>query len=154
MVSKIQSNQLIELLPDNLALQQHIEAFTGAIGSANQQFHLHSKTKFTEIHTIQSWMNCFLTHMTVRIPDIGTQHMLTYARLILQEAMRHESSGWLLISVQKAAIPPLFPVAYGNHHQQVTRHPESILQICVSWNKGACAYPWQLHIQTHLCDTP
>ena len=55
-------------------------------------------------------MSCFLTYMAVRTPDTGTRYMLTYARLILQEAIRHEGSGWLhydRVFRKQAAIDPI-----------------------------------------------
>ena len=132
LVAKIHSNQFIEmreLQPDNLALQQHIEAVTSAIGSANQQPSLPSKTGFREIHTIQSWMSCFLTYMAVRTPDTGTRHMLTYACLILQEAIRHEGSGWLhydRVFCKQAAIDPTIQ----------WKHPAQPACFYHSWSKN------------------
>ncbi len=38
-----------------------------------------------------------------------------------------------------------------NTRRLMPKRPESILRICISWNKGSCAYPWPMRVQAHLC---
>ena len=56
------------------------------------------------------WIYCFLAYMANRTPDQATQRHLTYARVLLHEAMCHGGSGWLeydKIFPQQAAIDPV-----------------------------------------------
>jgi hypothetical protein len=48
-----------------------------------------------EISSIQTWMYCFLAYVAILAPDQGTRDRLAYARLLLREAQRHSSNGWL-----------------------------------------------------------
>ena len=96
MVQRIQSGQFVEmreLLPDNVALCQHLESMHGHL-----PFHSlsgHTRPRFREISTPLSWINCFLTYLAVRTQDTATRDQLMYSRLVLQEAARHGGMGWI-----------------------------------------------------------
>ena len=96
LVQRIRSGQFVELkelLPDNMALQQQLETIQGHTSLPLLPPSL--KPRFREITTPVSWAVCFLTYAAVRTQDIATRVHLVYARLVLQEALRHGGYGWL-----------------------------------------------------------
>ena len=96
LVQRIRSGhflELKELLPDNMALQQQLDALHGHLASPLLPPSL--KPWFREISSPVSWAVCFPTYAAVRTQDPATRGHLVYARLVLQEALRHGGSGWL-----------------------------------------------------------
>ncbi len=96
LVHRIRSGQFVEmreLLPDNMALHQNLEAMHGHLP-------LHSmsgsvRPRFREVASPLTWITCFLTYLAVSTADDCTRDQLCYARLLLQEASRHGGSGWM-----------------------------------------------------------
>ena len=65
-----------------------------------------------EVSSLPSWVCCFLTYLAVRTTDSVTYDRLTYATLLVREAMRHGGQGWLeydWLFCQQAALDPNFP---------------------------------------------
>ena len=48
-----------------------------------------------EIDLPLTWVYCFLAYVAVRTTDNDTRNMLTYARLLIQEAQGHCGPGWI-----------------------------------------------------------
>ena len=96
LVHRIRSGQFVEmreLLPDNMALHQNLEAMHGHL-----PFHSMSgsvRPRFWEVASPLTWITCFLTYLAVSTADDCTRDQLCYARLLLQEASRHGGSGWM-----------------------------------------------------------
>ena len=95
LVRRIQSGDFVEmreLLADNISL-------------FNQSSELHSISAITavppalrpqirEVPSLISWVYCFAAYAAVRTQDPFTRDMLSYARLIIREALRHGGRGW------------------------------------------------------------
>ena len=82
LVTKIRAGSFVdmqELLPDNMALLKQLEK---------------SKAKLREVKTLSSWLYCFLAYIAVATPDKHTRDLLTYARLVMREALRTGGDGW------------------------------------------------------------
>lgn len=96
MVQQIGSGRFVEmrdLLWDNAALRRHYEEMHGAMG-----FHVlpvASRPRIREVTTLPSWICCFLTFLAASTSDQVTRDRITYAILVVREAMRHGGSGWL-----------------------------------------------------------
>ena len=75
-----------ELLPDNMALLKQLENL--------QSDKAKSKAKLREVKTLSSWLYCFLAYIAVATPDKHTRDLLTYARLVMREALRTGGDGW------------------------------------------------------------
>ena len=52
------------------------------------------RSRFRDVPSLSSWLYCFLAYAAIRTTDGFTRNMLTYARLITREALRHGGSGW------------------------------------------------------------
>ena len=95
---------------DNIALLQQLDAIHGQI-----PFHSlpgASKPRLREVLTIPCWVYCFLTYVVVQTQDPTTRDQLMYARLIIQEALRHGGSGWLdydRVFCQQVSVNPSLP---------------------------------------------
>ena len=94
LVKKIQALEFVEmreLLPDNMALADRLEALLQRIGQPTRN------PEQREIGSLYTWTACFTTYIAVvsqahpgRVVD-----MLAYMRLIIREAHRHGGNGWL-----------------------------------------------------------
>ena len=54
-----------------------------------------SRPRLRKLATLPSWLYCFLTYVSVLSTDPVVRDRLTYARLIIREALRHGGRGWL-----------------------------------------------------------
>ena len=75
-----------ELLPDNIDLLKQLDSL--------QHDRSTSKAKLREVKSLPTWMYCFLAYMAVATDDPRTREMLTYARLVIREALRTGGDGW------------------------------------------------------------
>lgn len=110
LVQKIKSKQYVamkELLADNMALLSQLEEFPPQSALVARPHRLR------DIDSPLSWVFCFLAYIAVRSEDKETRDMLTYARLVIREAMCHGGPGWLeydkWFRQQQAALPSGHP---------------------------------------------
>ena len=54
-----------------------------------------SRPCLREVTSLPSWLYCFMANVFVLSSDLVVSDRLTYARLIIREAMRHGGRGWL-----------------------------------------------------------
>ena len=110
MVQQIRSCRFVEmrdLLWDNAELRRHYEEMHGAMG-----FHVlpvTSRPRIREVTTLPSWICCFLTCLAASVSDQVIRDRISYAILIVREAMRHGGSGWIdydRLFRQQASINP------------------------------------------------
>ena len=110
LVQLIRSGRFIEmrdLLYDNSTLRGHYEGLHGSTGL--QLLPVSSRPRVREVTTLSSWICCYLTYCAVQAPDQATRDRMTYAILVVREAMRHGGQGWLdydRLFRQQAAINP------------------------------------------------
>ena len=78
-----------ELLSDNMALLSQLEDLPSQNAVAARPHRLR------EIESPLSWVFCFLVYIAIRTEDKEIRDMLSYARLIIQEAQCHGGAGWL-----------------------------------------------------------
>ena len=110
LVQLIRSGRFIEmrdLLYDNSTLRGHYEGLHGSTGL--QLLPVSSRPRVREVTTLSSWICCYLTYCAVQAPDQATRDRMTYAILVVREAMRHGGQGWLYydrLFRQQAAINP------------------------------------------------
>ena len=96
LVDKIRSGQFVEmreLLTDNISLIQQLEVFGTHTSLPTLPGVL--RPSLREVSSLQTWMYCFLAYTAIRAPDQDTRDRLAYARLLIREAQRHGSTGWL-----------------------------------------------------------
>ena len=84
--------EMRELLSDNLALHDQLEAVHGLLVPAMTPGSL--RARMWEMLSLISWVYCFTAYMAVRTSDLLTRDMLAYCCLIIQEALHHEGPGW------------------------------------------------------------
>ncbi len=94
LVQKIQALEFIEmreLLPDNLALAEKLEAIPLHPG------HLSRQPQQREIGSLLSWVSSFATYIAVMSAAHPSRviDMLRYMRLVIREAHKHGGNGWL-----------------------------------------------------------
>ncbi len=80
-----------DLLPDNMALGEHLEALPTCLGQPHRQ------AEQREVGSLITWISSFATYVAVisqTHPDRVTD-MLAYMRLIIREAHKHGGQGWL-----------------------------------------------------------
>ena len=97
LVEKSRAGQFIEMrefLPDNVKLVDKLESAQAA-GFPSVYANPMHRPRLREVSTPLSWIHCFLAYVAVRTDDSKTRDMLTYARLVLGEAMAHGGIGWL-----------------------------------------------------------
>ena len=217
LVRRIQALEFVdmrELLPDNMALAERLEALPARLGNSAPRIIAEQR----EVPSLLTWVSCFATYVAVvaqahphRVTD-----MLAYMRLLIREAHKHGGQGWLTYdavfrrnrhgmsepwshldpSLHSAYIlgqgtSPRIPCKHCNEADHIaegcalaptvaptkpSRERETVFQfprppykrpaqaspttdrpkpICISWNKGKCAYPGAcsfLHI-CPFCDT-
>ena len=113
LVNRIRSGQFVEmrdLLGDNIALNQHFETLNNACPA--HVLPASSRPRLREVTSLTSWIYCFLTYLAVRCSDQVTRDGLIYARLVVQEALRHGGRGWLdydRLFRHQAALNPSLP---------------------------------------------
>ena len=96
LVQQIRAGRFIEmrdLLWDNVAVRRHYEELHGAMGV--QLLPVISRPRLREVATLPAWICCFLTYLAVSTSDAATRDHLTYAMLVVREAMRHGGQGWM-----------------------------------------------------------
>ena len=99
--------EMRDLLRDNVAVRGHFEEIHGTMGV--QLLPISSRPRVREVNSLPSWVCCFLTFLAVGTSDTATRDRLTYAVLLLREAMRHGGQGWMdydRLFRQQAAIDP------------------------------------------------
>ncbi len=94
LVKKTQALKLIEmreLLPDNFALAEKLEAIP------LHQGHLSDQPQQREIGSLLSWVSYFATYIVVMSAAHPSRviDMLGYMRLVIREAHKHGGNGWL-----------------------------------------------------------
>ena len=96
LVTRITAGQFVEmrdLLGDNIALSQRVEeahtSFPNYILPAS------SRPRLREVSSLPSWLYCFLGYVSVLSSDPVVRDRLTYARLMIREALRHGGRGWM-----------------------------------------------------------
>ena len=92
----IRSGRFIEmrdLLGDNATVRSHFEDMHGALGV--QLLPVSARPRVREVTSLSSWVCCFLTYLAVGTSDHTTRDRLTYAVLLIREAMRHGGHGWM-----------------------------------------------------------
>ena len=52
-------------------------------------------TRLREVPSLVSWLYCFNAYIAIHTNDCTARDMLTYSRLLIREALRHGSNGWL-----------------------------------------------------------
>ena len=95
LVGRITSGQFIEmrdLLTDNIALHDQLEVLQGTYHLTTLPNSIRSRVR--EVPSLISWVYCFMAYVATRTSDTQTRDMLTYCRLLIQEALRHGGSGW------------------------------------------------------------
>ena len=98
---------MCDLLSDNAAVREHFEEIHGTVGV--QLLPVSSKPRVREVNSLPLWVCCFLTFLAVGTSDVATRDRLTYAVLLLREAMHHRGYGWMdydYLFRQQAAIDP------------------------------------------------
>ena len=92
-VAKIVSGQFVpmrDLLADNMALCGQM----GALPTPQLALPGLHRPRLSEIHSPLAWVSCFMAYVAVLTPDPHTRNLLTYGRLIVREAQRHNGPGW------------------------------------------------------------
>ena len=112
-VQAIRTSRYVEmrdLLADNVAVHQHFEDIHEAMGV--QVLPVSSRLRIREVTSLPSWVCCFLIYIAVGTADPVARQRLTYAILLIREALHHGGQGWLeydRLFRQQAAIDPTFP---------------------------------------------
>ena len=94
LVRKIQALEFVEmreLLPDNLALIERLEALPVRMGQSARS------PEQREIASLHTWTSSFATYVAVlsQAHPARVVDMLAYMRLIIREAHKHGGMGWL-----------------------------------------------------------
>ena len=93
LVQQIQALEFVEmreLLPDNVALAEHLAALQPSLGTPKQP-------EQREVDSLMTWVSSFSTYVAI----IAQAHphrvldMLAYMRLIIREATKYGGNGWL-----------------------------------------------------------
>ena len=95
-VQQIRAGRFIEmrdLLGDNAAVRHHFEELHGAMGM--HILPVTSRPRVREVNSLPAWIGCFLTYLAVSTSDLTTRDRLTYAVLLIREAMHHGGHGWM-----------------------------------------------------------
>ena len=95
-----------ELLTDNISLQHQLDALHS---QPAVQLPAAVRPSMREVGSPLVWVYCFLAYTAIRVPDQGTRDRMTYARLLLREAMRHGGMGrkeYDRVFRQQAALDP------------------------------------------------
>jgi len=93
LVSRIQSLEYVdlrELLPDNIALSEKLDALPARANQVPNQ-------EQREITKIVTWVSCFASYVAIiaqKHPE-RTRDMLAYMRLMVREGHKHGGTGWL-----------------------------------------------------------
>ena len=80
------------MLTDNISLLQQLDSFGGPLPPV---FPGTLRPRLREVSIPPTWMYCFFAYIALQSPDVHTQQMLAYARLIIREAQRHGGRSWL-----------------------------------------------------------
>ena len=109
LVTKVQGGQYVDmkgLLTDNIALQSQLDALHS---QPAVQLPAAVRPRLREVGSPLVWIYCFLAYAALRTPDQATRNLLTYARLLMREALHHGGLGWLeydRVFRQQAALDP------------------------------------------------
>ena len=94
LVSRITARHFVEmwdLLGDKISLTQRMEEIHSSLPT--YILPAVSRPHLREVTSLPSWIYCFLTYVSVLTSDTMVQDRLTYARLIIREALRHGRQG-------------------------------------------------------------
>ena len=83
--------EMREFLKDNIELVHHLHIVQGTSLVISKVPRPH----FQEIMSLVPWFYCFITYVAVRTSDVASRDQLAYALLLIKEAQRHGSTGWL-----------------------------------------------------------
>ena len=78
-----------ELLPDNIALMEHLEALPGAAGGSRDM------PQQREVPSLLTWVASFVTYVAIvaeKWPE-KIKSLLAYMRLLIREAQHHGGKG-------------------------------------------------------------
>ena len=80
-----------ELLPDNLALPERLEALPGPASQVGRN------SEQREIGSLLTWVSCFATYVAIvaEVHPGRVRDMLAYMHLVVREAHKHGGQGWL-----------------------------------------------------------
>lgn len=95
-VDKVRSGnfvEMLELLTNNITLLQQLEVFHSQCSSPSLPGVL--RPWLQEVTSLPSWVYCFLACIVIKTPNQTTRDLLTYLRLVIREAQRHDGRGWL-----------------------------------------------------------
>ena len=123
-VGKVNSGQFIkmrELLADNISLVYQLEAIQGFLPLQVLEA---TRPRLREVTSLSKWCYCFLGYMATPTSDPTTRDQLTYAHLIIREALCHWEAGWL--DYDRA------------FHQQVAADPLLRWNTLLATGKSAC----------------
>ena len=95
LVKRIQALEFVEmrdLLPDNMALAERLEALPGSRMGQPQK-----NAEQWGIGLVIMWPSCFATYVAIvsQTHPERTMEMLAYMRLMIREAHKHGGNGWL-----------------------------------------------------------
>ena len=99
--------EMKNLLYENSTLRGHYEGLHGSTGF--QLLPESSRPRVHEVTALSSWICCYFTYCAAQAPDQATRDRMTYAILVVREAMHHGGQGWLnydKLFCQQAAINP------------------------------------------------
>ena len=82
---------LKELLPDNMALVQHLNETAMSSFSVPP-----TGARMREISNPLTWVYCFLSFIAARTDCKATRDLVAYAQIVIQLARKHGGSGWLV----------------------------------------------------------
>ena len=80
-----------ELLPDDLALAERLEALPGPASQVGRN------SEQREIGSLLTWVSCFATYVAIvaEVHPGRVKDMLAYMHLVVHEAHKHGGQGWL-----------------------------------------------------------
>ena len=92
LVHKVQALEFVEmreLLPDNIALGERLEALPNCPQTPKP-------TETREVSSLPTWVSAFATYVAIVADSHPTRvrDMMAYMRLIVREAMKHGRTGW------------------------------------------------------------
>ena len=114
LVQQIRAGWPVEMrdqLWDNVVVRRHNEELHGAMAVQLLPV-IFSRPRLREVATLPAWICCFLTYLAVSTSDVATCVSLTYAMLLVREALRHGGQGWMeydRLFRQQAAIDASLP---------------------------------------------
>lgn len=110
-----------DLLSDNAAFHEQLESIQGPLISAVTPAGLRPRVR--EVSSLISWVFCYLAYVAMGTNDELTRDLITYCRLIIQEALRHGGE----LTIQPRSVPW---AQYNSHWYPIKQ-----------WFQGTCQQP-------------